>query len=413
MSSLSTTEGNDHAEEKGLSLHETQEGNQALRWITVVLLIYGLLIAVGMIGTGFKTATGDKATELFAFASNPFAGLVIGTVATALIQSSSTVSSIIVALVAGGLPVGIAIPMIMGANIGTTITNTLVSLGHVRDGQEFRRAFAAATVHDFFNLISVVIFLPLEMLFHPLQKLSAWIVQPMVGSASLSMSELNFMKTLTKPPVTLVKDLLSGLGPMATGIIMAVGGIALIFLVITYIGKLLRKLMVGKAKAILHTAIGRGPLSGISSGTLVTVLVQSSSTTTSLVVPLAGTGVFTLRQIYPFCLGANIGTCITALLAATAISGETAVFAMQIAIVHLLYNILGVLVIFGLPILREWPIKAAEWLAEVAAKQKLYALAYVVGTFFLIPAILIGVSSAFDKSGNKAPSAVEEIESSH
>ncbi|HBR96548.1 MAG TPA: sodium:phosphate symporter, partial [Gammaproteobacteria bacterium] len=136
-------------------------GSNGLKWIFIVSLVYLLLVAVSMIGSGFKIAAGDQAKELFAFASNPITGLVIGTIATALIQSSSTVTAIIVGLVAGGLPVTIAIPMIMGANIGTTVTNTIVSLGHVRQGDEFRRAFAAATIHDFFNVISVVIFLPL------------------------------------------------------------------------------------------------------------------------------------------------------------------------------------------------------------------------------------------------------------
>ena len=383
---------------EGGSISASQQGNSTLKWCAVVALIYGLLIAVGMIGTGFKTAAGDQAKALFEFASNPFAGLVIGTVATALIQSSSTVTSIIVALVAGGLPVGIAIPMIMGANIGTTITNTLVSLGHVRNGTEFRRAFAAATIHDFFNVISVVIFLPLEMTFHFLERASLWIVSLLVGGSSMDMGGLNFMKAITKPPVSALKGLLEGFGSMAAGIIMAVLGIALIFCVITFIGKLLRQLMVGKAKVILHAAIGRGPLSGIFSGTLVTTLVQSSSTTTSLVVPLAGTGVFSLRQIYPFCLGANIGTCITALLAATAITGAAASVALQIATVHLIYNVLGVVVIYGIPFLRQLPITAAEWLAKLAAEKKVYALVYVVGVFFVIPAGLIAVSAALDES---------------
>lgn len=156
--------------------------------------------------------------------------------------------------------------------------------------------------------------------------------------------------------------------------------------------------MVGRAKKILHTAIGRGPISGITSGTVVTTLVQSSSTTTSLVVPLVGSGVFTLRQIYPFCLGANIGTCITALLAATAITGDNAIFALQIAVVHFIYNTIGVVLIYGIPVLREIPIKCAEWLASIAAERKVYALIYVVGTFFVIPASMIAVSNSFDKS---------------
>ena len=151
--------------------------------------------------------------------------------------------------------------------------------------------------------------------------------------------------------------------------------------------------MVGRAKHILHGAIGRGPVTGIASGTAVTILVQSSSTTTSLVVPLAGTGIFGVRDIYPFTLGANIGTCITSLLAATAISGPNAIFALQIALVHLTYNVLGVVVIFGIRLLRELPVLGAETLARVATERKSIALAYVLGVFFVIPGILIAITS--------------------
>ncbi|MEO0760485.1 MAG: Na/Pi cotransporter family protein, partial [Pseudomonadota bacterium] len=99
-----------------------------------------------------------------------------------------------------------------------------------------------------------------------------------------------------------------------------------------------------------------------------------------------------LRQIYPFTLGANIGTCITALLAATAVSGANAIFALQIALVHFSYNVIGVLVIFGLPFTRNLPIYAAEWLAGLAMKNKLYVAAYIGLVFFILPIVLIGVS---------------------
>lgn len=86
---------------------ETRHGNMSklVEWISVAILIYILLVAVSVIGTGFNTAAGNRARSLFEFAANPFAGLIIGTLATALIQSSTTVTSIIVGLVAGGVPV--------------------------------------------------------------------------------------------------------------------------------------------------------------------------------------------------------------------------------------------------------------------------------------------------------------------
>lgn len=359
------------------------------RWFAIAVLVYCMLLAVGMIGAGFKTATAGQAKSLFAFASNPFLGLIIGTVCTALIQSSSTVTSIIVGLVAGGLPVSLAIPMIMGANIGTTITNTIVSAGHMRCSTEFKRAFAAATVHDFFNVMAVGIFLPLEIFTGFLEKTSLAIASMFVGGSSMSINGLNFIKPITKPIIGALKSMLGGFSPEIQGILLAIFGIGLIFCAITMMGKLLKKLMVGRAKNMLHAAIGRGPFAGITSGMIVTVLVQSSSTTTSLMIPLVGSGIFSMRQIYPFTLGSNIGTCVTALLAATAVIGGNSLFALQIAFVHLLFNISGVLAIYCLPFMREIPPRCAEWLADYAGRKKRYAACYVLGVFFLLPATCI------------------------
>ncbi len=211
----------------------------------------------------------------------------------------------------------------------------------------------------------------------------------------MSMKGLNFIKPLTKPVIGEVKHLLAGVLPdKMAAIALIVLGILAIFAAITMMGKILKALMVGRAKAILHGAIGRGPVSGIASGAVVTVLVQSSSTTTSLMVPLVGSGVFKPRDIYPFTLGANIGTTITALLAATALSGPGAAIGMQIALVHLFYNVLGVLVVYGIPFLREIPLKAAERLAEVATQRHSLAAAYVLTVFFVVPGICVAIMSA-------------------
>ena len=365
------------------------------QWLTLALLVYFLICAVSIIGNGFKIAAGGHAAQLFEFATNPFVGLMIGIVATALIQSSSTVTSVIVAFVAGGLPVAMAVPMIMGANIGTTVTNTLVSLGHVRDKAEFRRAFSAATVHDFFNLLAVAIFLPIELIFHPLEKLSNATAFLFYGDADLSMGSINIVGMATKPITSSVESVAMNLPTIAGGVAMIIFGIAVIFLAIRYIGALLRVLMVGQAKNIMHNAIGRGPVAGIASGAVVTFLVQSSSTTTSLMVPLAGSGAFSLRQIYPFTLGTNIGTTFTALLAATAITGATAILALEIALVHLFFNLFAVVVIFGLPFLRPLPVKGAEWLGRAASERKALAAAWVLGVFIAVPAILIALTTLF------------------
>ncbi|NEO60493.1 MAG: Na/Pi cotransporter family protein [Moorea sp. SIO4G2] len=362
------------------------------KWVGILVLVYLLIVAVGIIGTGFRSATGEQAKELFEFATNPFAALIVGILATALIQSSSTVTSIIVGLVAGGLPVATAVPMVMGSNIGTTITNTLVSLGHIQNKDEFKQAFAAATIHDFFNLISVVIFLPLEITTHFLEKISLFLTSLVVGGNSINLNNINLIKFATAPVSDRLHTVSNSFPEPFNGIALIVLGISLIFLSIFFIGKLLKTLMVGRANQMLHTAIGNGPMAGIASGTLVTVIVQSSSTTTSLIVPLAGTGLLSLQEIYPFTLGANIGTCITALLAATGIT-ENPIPALEIATVHLLYNTLAVVIIYSIPVLRQMPILGAETLAAVASERKYLAFLYIGSVFFLIPVLLLSLST--------------------
>ena len=365
------------------------------QWLGVALLIYLLIVAVALIGRGSGVAVGGRAEDLFVLASNPFMGLVVGVMATALVQSSSTVTSIIVGLVAGGMPVVIAVPIVMGANVGTTITNTLVSLGHVADEDGFRRAFAAATVHDFFNLLSIAIFLPLELMLHLLERSALILGTFLLGDGAYQQDSLNFVRAATEPLVNFIAWSVRLVPRPYDGILMIACGVALILVTITLISRVLRRLMVGRVERVVHDSLRRGPMAGIAAGTAITVVVQSSSTTTSLIVPLAGAGLFGLAQVYPFTLGANIGTCVTALLAATAITGVQALPALQIALVQLLYNVLGVIVVYGVPWLRRVPVAAAERLSAAVSRRKAMGLFYVLVVFFGIPGILLAGSALF------------------
>src|SRR4030043_535002 len=135
-----------------------------LKIISVAALLYLFLISIGLMSSAFKGFGKGFAENLIRTTSNPFVGLFIGILATSLVQSSSTTTSVVVGIVgAGGLTVGNVIPIVMGANIGTTVPNTLVSLGHIGRKDEFRRAISAATIHDFFNLICVSILFPIEL----------------------------------------------------------------------------------------------------------------------------------------------------------------------------------------------------------------------------------------------------------
>jgi sodium-dependent phosphate cotransporter len=348
---------------------------------------------VATIGAGFAWVSGGEqgAAAIFSFARNPIVGVILGTLATALVQSSSTVTSVIVGLVAGGVPVSIAVPMIMGANMGTTITNTIVSLGSFRERSAFRRSFEAATVHDFFNLYSILVFLPLEIALHPLETAAAWLADRLSGIDGSSLDGPNPVALATKPLAGFLVDTLEPLGSLAGPLLTIAVGIALVIGAVLYLGRVLRAVMTGRARGLVDAAIGRGPLTGIASGTLVTILVQSSSTTTSLVVPLAGAGVLTTAQIYPFTLGANIGTCVTALLAASSVSGANEYFALQIALVHLLYNLFGVALFMTLPFLRPLPPLSSAWLGRRVEGHRGWALGYLAGVFFVLPGCVFAV----------------------
>jgi len=377
---------------------KSEQYGPALKWASVVALVYLLLAAVSIIGNGFGIATGGAAAQLFAFATNPLIALMIGVVATAAIQSSSTVTSIIVGLVAGGLPISMAIPMVMGANIGTSLTSTIVSLGHVRDGEEFKRAFSAATVHDSFNVLAVLLLFPIELLFHPLENASLWLAgffAAEVVSADVDVSSFNLISFAIAPVVNLVMWSSSIIQGIWQGIILIIIGVGMILFVVHTIGKILKRLMTGRALEIMNTAVGRGPISGIGAGSLVTILVQSSSTTTALIVPMAGSGVMTMKQVYPFTLGGNIGTTVTAMLAATAITGPMAILAFQIALLHLLFNLFAILLIFSIPLLRNIPPTVAEKMAEITQKNKFFVGAYILTVFFLVPLLVLGVSELF------------------
>ena len=95
------------------------------------------------------------------------------------------------------LPVKPAIPIIMGSNIGTSVTNTIVSISQSDDKDTFRRAFAGATVHDMFNWMSVLILLPLELASGYLERTTGAIVDTIdTGGAD---TDQEFIKVITKP----------------------------------------------------------------------------------------------------------------------------------------------------------------------------------------------------------------------
>jgi sodium-dependent phosphate cotransporter len=376
------------------------------QWLTIIVLVYLLMISVGVLSQGFRAVSGgsDGAAAIFEFANNPLVGVILGVLATALVQSSSAVTSVIVGLVGGGLPIAIAIPMIMGSNMGTTVTNTLAALGNIKDSDAFNRSFSAATVHDFFNLFTICLFLPLELLFHPLEHLSGYLANLFQGSDDLSVSKFDVVRAITRPLISEIRDVIRLLPGGIDGIVMIVVGVASVLAVIYGLNILLKKVVTGRARRLFNAAIGKNGALAVLSGLVTTLIVQSSTLTTVLIVPMAGAGIFTLAQVYPFTLGANIGTPITALMSATAITGDYQVVALQIAIVHLLYNGLSVALFASIPPLYRLPMRSAQALADGAKRSPWIVPGYIVGVFFVIPGIVFGGQKIFDY---KNPQVVE------
>lgn len=359
-----------------------------MRGLAVLGFLYLFLVGVKGLESGIKAFGADFADRLFESVSSPVAGLFAGILATVLVQSSSVSTATIVGLVgAGALSVGAAVPMIMGANIGTTVTNTLASLGHLRRGAEFRRAFAGATVHDFFNLLSVAIILPFELATGLLSDAARSLTTVFSGRTELAevAPSGSPIKSAIKVPISWYEGFIESITDSSTilGIALLVGGLALIFLALAMITKNMKVIMEGRIERSLNAVLGRGAgIGAIVVGIIITVSVQSSSITTSVLIPLVASGVLTLSNAYPVTLGANLGTTVTALLASVAADRPEA---LTIALVHTLFNITGILLFYPIPALRKIPIELATRLAVLAEQKKSLVVVYVVGLFIVVP----------------------------
>jgi len=369
---------------------------QGLKILGVLFFLYAFLVSIKLIGTSFKFFGSGFAEQLIGSYSNPFLGLFTGILATSLVQSSSTVTSLVVGLVGGGVfPVAYAIPMIMGANVGTTVTNTLLSFTFVTRKEDFRRAFAAATVHDFFNLWAIIVFFPLELNFHLIQKSALFLTKVFEGIGGATITSP--LKLVIDPVIHGIKSLLMEvmlLPEIATGIIMLIVAVLLVIASLVYLVKTMRSLTTAQTESFIDRYLFRNAVTAVLLGLCLTAVVQSSSVTTSLIIPLVGAGLITLRQAYPFTLGANVGTTFTAILASLAtvsvVNGQTVnAVGVTVAFSHLVFNIYGIALFYPLKFL---PMFCARRLADVAAESKKWAIIFVLAVFYVLPLLVIFVA---------------------
>ncbi|KAL7512164.1 hypothetical protein ACHAXN_009142 [Cyclotella atomus] len=428
-----------------------------------LFFLYFFLFSIELLGSSAKVLGGCSAGGLFGDNTNPVGALVVGMLATVLIQSSSTTTSIIVSLVgADAVSVQSGIYMVMGANIGTSVTNTIVSMGQMADGPQLERAFAGATVHDMFNILTVAILFPLEIITGYLYRLTKAMLPDSVSDGDdwegpIKQIVSPLADRVIKSNKDVIKDI--ALGKVAScdeyypvqcldgiedyehcaskcdkdagevkgvdcGIVGSItcdkdvgcpaffqdgatkkdddvaGGVclflSLLLLILCLIGlvNVLQRGLNGMSTRIIYKATNVNGVVAIAIGAGITILVQSSSITTSVLTPLVGVGCIQLEQMFPLTLGANIGTTVTGLLASLV---SDSVEALQVALAHLFFNITGIVIWYPLPFMRKIPLEAARALGRATRRSKLVPVIYIILVFFVAPLLLLALSAMFEQ----------------
>jgi sodium-dependent phosphate cotransporter len=363
-----------------------------VRTILLFSVLYVFLVGIKSLGGGLSMLGKERMEALVGMTNNPFIGLIIGILVTSVIQSSSTTTSIVVGLVgAGQMSVSNAVPIIMGANIGTTVTNTIVAVTSIGRRDEFRRAIGAATMHDFFNVLVVIVLLPLEIAFGFLTHAAEYATTLLGGfwGATYKSPLQQGIKWGSHQLASVAETLVGTVGlpemPWA-GVVLGAMGLGLIFFALIALVRLLKSLMLKRVEILLDKYLGGTGFLALLIGFVVTALVQSSSVTTSTLVPVVAAGVITLEAAFPITLGANVGTTVTALLASLAADD---VQGLTIALAHFLFNILGILIFYVHPRMRQIPLGMARWMGDLAYRSRVQALAYLAAIFFVVPAVCI------------------------
>ncbi|XP_030577848.1 sodium-dependent phosphate transport protein 2A-like [Archocentrus centrarchus] len=424
----------------------------------LLLLLYFFVCSLDILSSAFQLVGGRIAGDIVqenAILSNPVAGLVVGIMVTVLVQSSSTSTSIVVSLVSSGLlDVQSAIPVIMGSNIGTSVTNTFVALMQAGEREEFERAFAGATVHDCFNWLSVLVLLPLEAAIGLLRQISKAMVDTLQLSSGEEAPEL--LKVLTEPLTKMIiqldrsvitaiatgdqsvrnKSLVKhwcqttamkvnetswgthnlseqtqkcrhlfvdcSLSDLAIGLILLASSLLVLCSCLILLAKLLNSLLKGQVASAINNVVNTEfpyPFTWLAGylalfvGAGMTFLVQSSSVFTSAITPLIGIGVISIERAYPLTLGSNIGTTTTAILAALASPGDKLAAATQVSLCHFFFNLLGILLWYPIPVTRL-PIRMACALGKCTARYRWFAVAYLLLCFVLLPTLVFALSMA-------------------
>ncbi len=365
---------------KVIEQHRKRETLAIVGKISILLMaILLFLLSLDIMGNSFLSLRQTAADTILSVTSNPFIGLFIGLLLTAIIQSSSTSTAMIVALVGSGvLSLSSAVPIVMGANIGTTLTSTIVSLGYITSKREFRKAISAGSIHDIYNIILTIFLFPLEYYYQFLSRISQHIASWM-GALSNDPQAGYVAESNNWSPGAYLTEVVD------SSWLLVLISFVLLFVAIKIMSQIIYSSLIGRYKDHMQDYIFNSPYKSFAWGGILTAAVQSSSITTSLMVPLVATGKVSLQKSFPFIIGANIGTTVTALIAAL-FKSEAAI---SIALVHFLFNSFGILVFLPYKPIRRIPGLLAAYFGKLTQRNRLIGFLYIVLMFFLIPFLLI------------------------
>jgi sodium-dependent phosphate cotransporter len=175
-----------------------------IKFIIFFVLLYLFLLSLNFMTIGFTLVSNValKGTDAIRFIlSNPFAALSIGIIVTAIMQNATATTSIAVSMVGAGIIPSVknAIPIIMGSNIGTCFTNSLIALTLANDPVEFKRAFSAATLNDIFNFLTTAVLLPIEIFTDMLLRISERITRAIPFENADQIAKANFIGAILNP----------------------------------------------------------------------------------------------------------------------------------------------------------------------------------------------------------------------
>lgn len=377
------------------------EFGRAVRWAGIALAIYILLVAIHLITSGVESMGFHAVSTIVGYATHPFLAVLAGLFLTFFVQSSTVVTAITVATVGVGVvPVDMAAMLIMGANVGTCFTAQLVAFGFYRNACDLKRALSAGMTHWWFNVLSLAVLFPLEVAFKPLTHSAGWLSDHISGAPGPGLETTDVIGRFVEPVVSTigVAGLIGKIGSTyAAGGLSIMLGIILIVTMIRWITHLMTEITAASSQLVLEHSVERSDsltsIRSILAGLGLTMMSQSSSATICSAIPFAGTGTLSLRKFLGIVLGANLGTTLTAVLTAIAVPGDNSELALQAALIHVLFNLVGLIVVVAARPAGRLIVWLSEKTADMGVRWPVPVFLGLAASYTIIPLGIIAVAT--------------------